>query len=1082
MQALAGYMAGVVTVGAAINKIDAYTNLQNRLKLVTNSQQELNKAMNDTFGIAQTTRQEWETVTQVYQRFSDNAKTLGITMEQTAKLTETVSKAVAVSGATAESANAALVQFGQALASGTLRGEELNSVMEQTPALAKAIAQGMGITIGQLRSVAAEGKITSAEIVKALEASAASVDDLFQRTDATISQSLTLLSNELTKFIGEAWQSSGAANLLAGSIKLLSENLSLLADAAVVGGIGYITKAILTKTVAVQADIAASIAQKAADAATLQASIAVADAKIAEAQAHLKNVQATNADAQAKYGATAANLRYKKSVDAVKSAIDEKNALLATVPKRAGLASQALNLVGGPIGAITLGVGALAAGYMYLQSRTAEANAKLEEQGKVADKTRQELLALRGVQLEAAKDNLTASFEAQNEALRKADIAFNGFIRTIALANKQSAEAQEIYEGVRKGIVSQEEALERLNKLDLFTPEQRSQGIALSNTYEENRKKAQNSADAQKVLKIDVDLAGNAMQNAAGKARDKASAMGDDASATRDAAQANREYTQSLSSRLWNQQFINQLTTKHNKTQEEAQLLLEAYRANQKEGIRGVTAEQKELISELTREKKVADDLARSATAGNKARKKAESEADKARKKQERDNERLIEQQARLRDSIQDTFDTEFEQIQRREAYALKDLEAAGFKPDEFKKYSEIIKKEYQAQRDEYLKNLSIELNEYTWTEDYKLEYAYKTDKAILENSNRTNGILKERQLKYLDERYAYEKAQLELNKETRIFQAEQAMYSEIDLIQKRYELEQRKIIETAGIADDERNRLLAALEADTKQQRADKTISIMTNYQSAIGIDTSADTAFIERQKAIDAAYENGLIKQKEYEEQSKLSAMQYQADLATIRLGGMEQIAGGLGEILKGMAGEQSAAYKIMFAIEKGFAIAQAGLAIQTGVSKAIALGFPQNIPVIAQTVMEGAKIMNAIKSIQGNGFYTGGYTGNVGRNQVAGVVHGQEYVLNAEATKRVGRGTLDALNNGGTIGGNVKVEPRITINVPQGYTARQSVNDNGDVTVDIVEKFVVGELSNPSSKISKSMKQNFNITDRR
>ena len=89
-------------------------------------------------------------------------------MVDTARLTETVSKAVAISGASAQAADAALVQFGQALASGTLRGEELNSVMEQTPALAKAIAQGMGITVGQLRSVAAEGKITSQEIVKAL--------------------------------------------------------------------------------------------------------------------------------------------------------------------------------------------------------------------------------------------------------------------------------------------------------------------------------------------------------------------------------------------------------------------------------------------------------------------------------------------------------------------------------------------------------------------------------------------------------------------------------------------------------------------------------------------------------------------------------------------------------------------------------------------------------------------------------------------------------------------------------------------------------------------------------------------------
>ncbi|MDK1677667.1 tape measure protein, partial [Acinetobacter baumannii] len=88
--------------------------------------------------------------------------------------------------------------FGQALASGTLRGEELNSVMEQTPALAKAIAKGMGITVGELRSVAAEGKITSQEIVKALKNVQDEVDALFAKTDITIGQSLTLLNNEIT--------------------------------------------------------------------------------------------------------------------------------------------------------------------------------------------------------------------------------------------------------------------------------------------------------------------------------------------------------------------------------------------------------------------------------------------------------------------------------------------------------------------------------------------------------------------------------------------------------------------------------------------------------------------------------------------------------------------------------------------------------------------------------------------------------------------------------------------------------------------------------------------------------------------
>ena len=84
---LAGYMAGVVTVGAAISKMDAYTGMQNRLKLVTQSQEQLNLAMSDTFSIAQKSYQSWESVIQVYQRFSDNAKTLRIDMAKTAELT-----------------------------------------------------------------------------------------------------------------------------------------------------------------------------------------------------------------------------------------------------------------------------------------------------------------------------------------------------------------------------------------------------------------------------------------------------------------------------------------------------------------------------------------------------------------------------------------------------------------------------------------------------------------------------------------------------------------------------------------------------------------------------------------------------------------------------------------------------------------------------------------------------------------------------------------------------------------------------------------------------------------------------------
>ncbi|BCZ11109.1 hypothetical protein OCUAc17_24840 [Acinetobacter pittii] len=426
-RALAGHMAGLLTVGSAISKMDTYTGLQNRLKLVTNNQAELNKATEDTFRIAQKTYSAWDSVLQVYQRFSDNAKTLNLTMDDTARLTETVSKAVAISGASAEAADAALVQFGQALASGTLRGEELNSVMEQTPALAKAIAKGMGITVGELRSVAAEGKITSQEIVKALRNVESDVDALFAKTDITIGQSLTLLNNEITKFVGEAGKGSGAAQVLAGSVQTLASNLDLIADGALVVGIGYITRAILIKSAAIKEGMASTLASRQASVLNAQAEYAEATAALNAAKAHLANVRATNAETQAKFGATAAATRYAQAQAAVTAATNAQTAaqtrLSAASSLVGSIGSRALGLIGGPIGAITLGVSALAATYTYFKGKAEEANRTLAEQAEVANRTAEELKGLKGEAKTKAINDLTTAFKAQNEELKKTEMA-----------------------------------------------------------------------------------------------------------------------------------------------------------------------------------------------------------------------------------------------------------------------------------------------------------------------------------------------------------------------------------------------------------------------------------------------------------------------------------------------------------------------------------------------------------------------------------------------------------------------------------------------------------------------------------
>ncbi|MHA8002950.1 phage tail tube protein [Acinetobacter baumannii] len=511
----------------------------------TRNQVELNKATEDTFRIAQKTYSAWDSVLQVYQRFSDNAKTLNLTMDDTARLTETVSKAVAISGASAEAADAALVQFGQALASGTLRGEELNSVMEQTPALAKAIAQGMGITVGELRSVAAEGKITSQEIVKALRNVESDVDALFAKTDITIGQSLTLLNNEITKFVGEAGKGSGAAQVLAGSVQTLASNLDLIADGALVVGIGYITRAILMKSAAIKEGMASTLASRQASVLNAQAEYAEATAALNAAKAHLANVRATNAETQAKFGATAAATRYAQAQAAVTAATNAQTAAqikLNTATSIAGrLAKGAFGLIGGWAGVATLGVMGLAAAYSYFNNKAEEAKQKLAEQAKVAEKADEELKKLTGNDKAKAVNDLTTAFNAQNKALEKSSRAVGSALIDIENYARGNREVEKISQEARTGTISYTEAIERLNKIKLPTDlyENLKKQAA---QYDDNASKASLSAEKLKLLRVEVKLGGNEAQNAAIQHQKQADALGNTATEAEKATKALQDY------------------------------------------------------------------------------------------------------------------------------------------------------------------------------------------------------------------------------------------------------------------------------------------------------------------------------------------------------------------------------------------------------------------------------------------------------------------------------------------------------------------------------------------------------------
>jgi tape measure domain-containing protein len=192
---LVGSFAALATAIKLIGAADELNTLNSRLKLVTSSNEEFARAQAKVFDLAQRTRTSLGETISLYTRIAQATKDAGVGQETLLGVVETINQAVQLSGASTQAAEAALIQLGQGLASGALRGEELNSVLEQTPALADAIAKGLGKTRGELRQLGQDGKLTAEQVLKALQSQREEVARQFATLPLTVGQSVTLLKN-----------------------------------------------------------------------------------------------------------------------------------------------------------------------------------------------------------------------------------------------------------------------------------------------------------------------------------------------------------------------------------------------------------------------------------------------------------------------------------------------------------------------------------------------------------------------------------------------------------------------------------------------------------------------------------------------------------------------------------------------------------------------------------------------------------------------------------------------------------------------------------------------------------------------
>jgi tape measure domain-containing protein len=165
---IASTAAAAYSFKAITQLSDEITNLENRIRVVTASQQEFNAALGSIRNIALSTRSEMSAVAKLYTKVALSTKELGANQKQLYSFTQSVAKSMALSGASAEETKNSLTQLGQALASGKLAGDEFRSVMENAPILAQQIAKGLGVTLGQMYELRDAGKLTSKSVFEAI--------------------------------------------------------------------------------------------------------------------------------------------------------------------------------------------------------------------------------------------------------------------------------------------------------------------------------------------------------------------------------------------------------------------------------------------------------------------------------------------------------------------------------------------------------------------------------------------------------------------------------------------------------------------------------------------------------------------------------------------------------------------------------------------------------------------------------------------------------------------------------------------------------------------------------------------------
>ena len=354
--AIAGVSLGAKSI---LLDADAMTSYQARIKLVSRTNNEAKGTFRELMDISNETGNAFkstaELYTRVYRALGDKANSAELL-----QFTRTLQQMVVVSGALPEEAKSAIIQLSQGLASGTLRGEEFNSVAEQMPIFLEVLQKSLGKTRAELRKMAEDGELTPQIILSATKEAASEIEKQYQSMPLTIGRAGAHFGNAWTEYLNKTDNAISLTATVAAAISGLANNLDLFGNVALV-----VAAVAASRFVAGMVQSAVAMARNAAVTAASNNTL------VARAAIEVKAAQASVTMAASTDRATLATERL---------ALANRNLAVAMrAATFSGLGQSLLALAGGPIGLAITAIFGLYAAYEYIKGKEAELDAQYQQ-------------------------------------------------------------------------------------------------------------------------------------------------------------------------------------------------------------------------------------------------------------------------------------------------------------------------------------------------------------------------------------------------------------------------------------------------------------------------------------------------------------------------------------------------------------------------------------------------------------------------------------------------------------------------------------------------------------------------------